>query len=253
VSGNAPFRADRVGSATLVALPSLFDALAARLRAHATLFAWAESEPQPRALQGRGVVYVADLDECRATVVVRHAWHGGLLAPLTGDRFVVPTRAPREATASLTLRERGIHTPELLAYALYPAGPGLRRVDVCTRYVRESWDVGAMLDGAVPNLTRGAGERAVIALLAQLAQAGVVHPDLNVKNILLAFGEGDAPTAWLLDVDVVQFLDAPAPLLMERNLRRLVRSIRKWHQRHDRTLDESWLAHFTTSALVSLS
>jgi tRNA A-37 threonylcarbamoyl transferase component Bud32 len=253
VSDQARFRAARVGATSLVAVPALFDALASRLRAHATLYAWAEAEPQPRALQGRGVVYVAAVRECDTTVVVRHAWHGGLLAPLTGDRFLLPTRAPREAAVSLTLRERGIHTPEVLAYALYPAGPGMRRVDVCTRYVRDSWDFGALLDGSVPTIARGDGERAVIALLVQLAKAGVVHPDLNVKNLLLVLQPDHAPAAWLLDVDVVQFHSAPAPQLMHRNLQRLVRSIHKWHQRQERAIDASWLAHFMSSALAALA
>jgi len=251
-AASAPFRSGRVQQATLVSVPALFDALADRLRTHETLYAWAEAEPQPRALQGRGVVYVAELAECGATVAVRHAWHGGLFAPLTGDRFLVPTRAPREAAVSLTLRERDIHTPELLAYALYPAGPGLRRVDVCTRYVANAWDFGAVLSGVAHGLERGAAERAIVALLGRLARAGVVHPDLNVKNVLLVPGADPTPAAWLLDVDVVQFQEgAPMPI-MQRNLRRLARSIRKWHGRHEVPLDEAWLAAFSASCLGTL-
>lgn len=252
MTGDSPFRADRVGGATLVAVPPLFDALAERLRTHETLYAWAEAAPQPRALQGRGVVYVAELAECHATVAVRHAWHGGVFAPLTGDRFLVPTRAPREAAVSLTLQERGIHTPELLAYALYPAGPGMRRVDVCTRYVAHAWDFGAVLAGVAHGLERGAAERATVALLGQLARAGVVHPDLNVKNVLLVPGTEPTPVAWLLDVDVVQFHDGPPLPIMHRNLRRLVRSIRKWHHRQELPLDDTWLARFTDSCLGTL-
>lgn len=251
-SSPAPFRSGRVHDAMLVAVPALFDALASRLRAHDTLYAWAEGQPQPRALQGRGVVYVAELDECATTVAVRHAWHGGLFAPLTGDRFLVPTRAPREAAVSLTLGERGIETPEVLAYALYPAGPGLRRVDVCTRYVANAWDFSAVLSGLAHGLERGAAERAIVALLGRLARAGVVHPDLNVKNILLEPRDGSAPVAWLLDVDVVEFHDGVPRSIMQRNLARLERSIRKWHRRHELPVDEGWLALFTTSCLETL-
>jgi len=251
-STNAPFHAGNVHGATLVATPRLFDALAERLRAHGTLHAWAEAAPQPRALQGRGVVYVAEIAECATTVAVRHAWHGGLFAPLTGDRFLVPTRAPREAAVSRTLRERAIETPEVVAYALYPAGPGLRRVDVCTRYVANAWDFGALLGGLGHGLERGAAERAIVELLGRLAQAGVVHPDLNVKNILLEPGEGLPPVAWLLDVDVVEFHDGPPSSIMHRNLARLTRSIRKWHQRSERPLDDDWLAGFSASCLGTL-
>lgn len=252
MSSTSPFRGDRVGNVTLVSRPPLFDALAERLRSHDTLYAWAEAEPQPRALQGRGVVYVAELAECGATVAVRHAWHGGLFAPLTGDRFLVPTRAPREAAVSITLAERGIHTPELLAYALYPAGPGLRRVDVCTRYVANAWDFGAVLAGVAHGVERGAAERAIAGLLGRLARAGVVHPDLNVKNVLLVPGAESTPAAWLLDVDVVQFQHGLPLPIMRRNLRRLMRSIRKWHDRHEVPLDEEWFAAFAASCVGTL-
>lgn len=249
----APWRSGAVGRDTLVARAPLFDALAGCLRDHGTLHAWAASVPQPRALQGRGVVYVATVPGTQAGVAVRHAWHGGLLAPLTGDRFLMPTRAPREAAASATLRERGIATPDVLAYALYRAGPGLRRVDVCTRFVPDAWDFGAVLAGHAPTLARGGAERAVLDLLARLAAAGVVHPDLNVKNILLVPQRGTAAVdAWLLDVDVVEFRAGPPRRLMALNLARLQRSIRKWHTRHELALDEAWLAGFLASAVAAL-
>jgi 3-deoxy-D-manno-octulosonic acid kinase len=244
----APFRAVTVEGTTLVAAPSLAEALAAQLRAHGTLYAWAEAQPQPRALQGRGVVYVAEVPEADETVAVRHAWHGGLFAPLTGDRFLMPTRAPREAAASVALRDAGIDTPAVLAYALYPAGPGLRRVDVCTRYVRDGWDYGAVLASLAPGLDRDAADAAVLDLLARLARAGIVHPDLNVKNLLLVPSAHGAPRAWLLDVDVVEFTGGSATATMRRNFARLGRSVRKWHQRHEQPLDKAWLTHLAARA-----
>ncbi len=245
-----PFRSGPVGAATLVALPDLFDALSARLTSFGTLYAWAESAPQPRALQGRGVVYVADLPECSTTAVVRHAWHGGLFAPITGDRYLMPTRAPREAAVSMMLREHGVPTPEMLGYALYPAGPGLRRVDVLSRFVPDAWDFGAVLLDAAPGVEREQGVRAVLTLLAKLAAARAVHPDLNVKNMLLV-REAGGLHAWVLDVDVVTFRGMPTAGVMALNVRRLVRSIRKWHVRHERAVDEQWLAGFAQSGLAA--
>lgn len=246
------WRSETVGRTRLVAHAALHGALAACVRSHGTLHRWAATVPQPRALQGRGVVYVATVPGHADVVAVRHAWHGGLFAPITGDRFFMPTRAPREAAASATLRARGIPTPEVLAYALYPAGPGMRRVDVCTRFVPDAWDFGAVLAGHAAMIARPAAERAVIRLLAQLAQQGVLHPDLNVKNILLVPTTGrESLDAWLLDVDVVEFRSTPPRQLLAINLARLERSIRKWHARHDLTLDESWLAGFLASAVVA--
>lgn len=249
-SSSIPYQSGSVRTGTLVAAPTVFDALSQRLGQFDTLYAWAESAPQPRALQGRGVVYVAELPECGTTLAVRHAWHGGLFAPITGDRFLMPTRAPREAAVNITLRQHGVPTPELLAYALYPAGPGLRRVDVATRYVPDAWDFGAVLLGAAPGIAPDAAERAVLVLLAQLAGARAVHPDLNVKNILLV-PEAGAVAAWVLDVDVVSFREQPPIGVMARNVRRLARSIAKWHSRHERTLDEPWLNGLVQSALAA--
>ncbi len=245
-----PFRSGSVRRATLVAAPSVYQALAERLMQHETLYAWAESAPQPRALQGRGVVYVAELAQCATVLAVRHAWHGGLFAPVTGDRFLMPTRAPREAAVNLMLRQHGVPTPELLAYALYPAGPGLRRVDVATQYIPDAWDFGAVLLGTAPGISRSDAERAVLMLLTQLASARAVHPDLNVKNILLV-PESGSVTAWVLDVDVVSFREQPAIGVMARNVRRLIRSVAKWHRRHERVLDQGWLDSFAQSALAA--
>lgn len=249
----SPFRSERVSNASLVAAPVLFNALAARLREFGTLYDWAADAPQARALQGRGIVYVAELAECDATVAVRHAWHGGLLAPITGDRYFMPTRAPREAAVNVLLRASGVPTPELLGYALYPAGPGLRRVDVVSRYVPDAWDFGAVLAGTAPRMNAGDVTPAVLQLLRQLADVSAVHSDLNVKNILLVRALKGEISAMVLDVDVVNFRDIPREGVMALNVRRLLRSIRKWHVRHDLALDEQWLAAFVHASLKTVS
>lgn len=250
-----PFRSGLVGRSTLVASPPLFGALSDRLRRFGTLHAWGEQHPQPQALQGRGVVYVAALPECETTVAVRHAWHGGLLAPLTGDRFLVPTRAPREAAVSVVLQTRGVPTPPVLAYALYPAGPGLRRVDVASQFIPKAADFGAVLRGSAPMISVAEATPHVVRLLHKLAEAQAVHPDLNVKNILLSrpsagtFEPRTEMNAWVLDVDVVRFRELPVATVMAMNVRRLVRSIRKWHVRHRLPLNNGWLQEFEQATM----
>src|SRR5688572_10701168 len=124
-----------MGAYEVVATESAVDELTALVAKHGTLYAWARAQPQARALSGRAPVYVATLpDRLQTTLVVRHSWHGGLLAPITGDRFRRPTRAPVELLRSFMLRECGIPTPEVVGFALYSAGPGFARVDVATRY-----------------------------------------------------------------------------------------------------------------------
>lgn len=209
----------RVDDADAICLESCVDAVREALGA-GTLHTWASARPERRPLHGRDVAWSVTLPDGATHVVVRHSRHGGALAPLTGDRFLAPTRAPHELATSAALRAAGVRTPEVVAIATYPAGPLLRRADVATRLVPASRDLAAAI---------GAGDAwldAVTELLGTLAAAGVRHPDLNLKNVLLA-PEG----AWLLDVDVVTFGVAPEEAA-RRNAARLARSLRKWQRLH---------------------
>ncbi len=202
-----------------------------------SFFGYAGHHPAARALAGRGVAYAVPLPDDAARVVVRRSRHGGLLAPLTGDRFLGRTRAPAELATSLTLARRGVPTPELVAYATYPAGALRRRADVVTREIAPSRDLAAALldaDAEAKNVALDAAAR----LLAQLTAAGARHPDLNLKNILLARDANGVLEAFVLDVDRVWFDEPGAIRVAIANLRRLARSARKWHRRHGMAFDE---------------
>jgi len=170
-----------------------------------TLHTWASRVPGARSLHGRGISYAVTLGG--TPVVVRHSRHGGLLAPVTRDLFLTPTRAPHELTVSVRLRANGVLTPEIIAYATYAVLPGLCRADVVTREV-----LGTEL------LSVEGAEQ----LLAMMSRAGAVHPDLNMRNVLV-----DGPNAYVLDVDRVYFLPPNDPRVTERNTARLLRSARK--------------------------
>lgn len=212
----------------LVAHDSVIDALANVLSEFGTLYAWARSTQQPRALRGRAPVFVATVPRGNhTTVVVRHAWHGGMLAPITRDIYFRPTRAPNELRLSQSLRKLGVATPEFMAYALYNVGPGMVRVDVATRFVENSDDLASVLADHVPNISRSEAFIAVRELLTKLSQHGFVHPDLNVKNILL-YRVGESVVAAVLDVDVMRQIPAnEAARAAAENYLRLDRSLRK--------------------------
>jgi hypothetical protein len=233
------YESRRVGGVTVIAQRALAGEIAGVVASHGTLYGWASETPQPRALRGRAPVYVAALPRCGDLVAVRHVWHGGLLAPLTGDRFRLPTRAGRELAMSIALRADGIATTEIVAYALYPAGPGLARVDVLTRYVPDAHDLGAVLSGLAPAWPLEQAGALVRATLERLAARGYHHPDLNVKNLLLAPSVPEG--ALVIDVDVMERRGGePAAAVMARNHARLFRSIEKWRARGDvRGADEA--------------
>ncbi len=221
----AGWRETMVGDVELVAHGSVLDEVAPLLEAHGSLHAWAAAQPGAEAMQGRTTSWATRLPAAGVDVVVRHSAHGGLLAPLTGDRFRRP-RAPDELRLAWTLRQVGVPTPRVLAYALHPAfGRVLWRADVMTQRVPGARDLVDVLRAGPTPPELEAILHAVETLLTAMRTSLAHHPDLNVKNILLAPTDDGEPQAWVLDVDTVRFAQRDAGT---RNRARLVRSARKW-------------------------
>lgn len=171
------------------------------LHASDTLYAYAATRADAQPLTGRGVAYrVKVADE---TWVVRRYRRGGAIASLLGDRYarLGTPRAWRELAVSETARGRGVRTPRVVAAAIYGKGPFLRS-DLATEYVPDSEDLAAIGFGASQRSAaeKQAAFRAAGALVRELGQNGISHPDLNVRNILIRFAES-APEAWVLDLD----------------------------------------------------
>ena len=254
------------GTVSVVCRADAVEATRTCLARWGTLYTYAATHPARRELRGRAAAYAvplgANADGDTRTVVVRHGWRGGALRRVRRDLFFPPTRAPVELATSERLRAAGVLTPAVVAYAVYRAPAGLRRVDVVTALVPDGVDLAAVLaradlgvaprdptvgDSTVGDSTMddptvdGAWIVATAALLAALARAGARHPDLNLKNVLLAPAPDgrviDATRAWVLDVDVARVLvadvaQAAATATLAANLARLGRSIRKWGAVH---------------------
>ncbi|MEO7714101.1 MAG: lipopolysaccharide kinase InaA family protein [Gemmatimonadaceae bacterium] len=229
-----------VGRCTAVARVELEDDARALL-AEGTLYEAAARDLAARPLPGRGVAYAIALPVTGARVVVRHNRHGGLLAPLTKDFFLPPTRAPHELDTSLRLAAMGVRTPTVSMYGVERVYGILRRADVMTLEVMGSRDLATyLLPGEVPAV-RAEAWRATRALVRSLNAAGARHHDLNVKNVLLADGEGGL-VAWVLDVDRVRFGDAHAASVRVGNATRLLQSARKWRTERGAVFDEREVA-----------
>ena len=236
----------QAGGVVAVALARLAPAVT-EIVARGTLYDYAAGHAARRVRLGRAPVYIIPLSGSARPVVVRHSRHGGVLAPLTGDRFLAPTRAPHELAMSLRLATLGIASPRVIAYALYPAGPLLNRSDVVTEEVPDSADLAAVLSGESTIVSRGAAVSATEALLGAMGRHGVHHPDLNLKNILIA-SDGGAACAILLDVDRVR-IDPSRARAATNNALRLTRSARKWRDRHGAPITDDEIGSFTTAAL----
>ena len=210
-----------------------------------TLYESAARHPGARQLQGRGTAYAVTLPQSPLRVVVRHNRRGGLFAAILEDRFLPPTRAPRELEVSLALSKLGINTPDIVAYALYPPGGLFQRSDVCSREIPASRDLSHVLTGEGAS-ERGAALLATARLVAGLARVGARHHDLNAKNVLLTL-----EMAYVLDVDRVSLGGKPDATL-DSNLKRLTRSLRKWRDHFHARISERDISDLETNARRAL-
>lgn len=214
-----------VGRAQVVAQAALAGDVRAAMSG-GTLHEWAARQPGARAMQGRATAWATRFPG-GTEVVVRHSRHGGLLAPLTQDLFLTPTRAPHELAVALRLAAAGVRTPELIAYAVYPATGPFVRADVATALLKgvalpDAWPATLTVDESWVLV------EAIATMLEALRGAGAQHPDLNVRNVLILDGQGGRIAA-VLDVDRVAFGAQGDPGPATRNLERLLRSMRKEH------------------------
>jgi hypothetical protein len=218
-----------------VAQERFADALT-HIRRAGTLYEWASQHPERREFSGRAPVYSAPLPNGGPRVVVRHAWHGGLFAPLLRDWWIPPTPAATELVIAAILARAGVPTPPVIAFATYPAAYLFRSVDVMTVEV-EGADLAATLAND-PDLDRPALHRSLARLFSGLLNAGAWHQDLNAKNILITRNGSGEPHAVLLDVDRVKFVPAGDPHMGSANLDRLRRSMEKFRARGEAALSE---------------
>jgi hypothetical protein len=217
------------------------EADARSMLAEGSLYDAAARDLAARSLHGRGTAYAIALPATGTRAVVRHNRHGGLLAPLTRDLFLRPTRAPYELAIAQRLRELGVPTPEVLMYGTSPAPFPFRRADVVTREIAGGRDLSAFLSPETREADRAAAWRATRALVQLMIAAGVRHHDLNVKNVLIA-PSGEGLTAFLLDVDRVTFGSPGSRDVRAANVARLLRSARKWRDERGAVFDERELA-----------
>jgi len=202
------------------------------IREAGTLYAWAARQEPRTVFHGRGEAYGVALGPMAA--VVRHARRGGRLAPLLGDRYLGAPRFEREIANAEALRAAGVATPAVLAGVRYAAGI-FHRTDVATERLMGRDLAATFFDQAAPEgETRAAVLTAAGALVRRLHEAGWVHPDLQLRNVLAGPGADGGIGAWLLDVDTCRRARRPGD--PAANLARFDRSWRKWNARRGERL-----------------
>jgi hypothetical protein len=164
------------------------------------------------------------------TALIRAYRHGGLLRHFTQDWFLTwPPRPFRELSITEELRRRGVRTVEVYGACVSPVCGPVYRGWLVTKELRDAQDLWTAFQS---NFVQRAGLptilKAVAATLRALHREGVYHADLNLKNILVR-SEAEQVAAYVIDFDQAKLFLGNLPVgLANKNLGRLLRSIRKW-------------------------
>jgi len=227
--------------ARVLARPEARSWVESALDRHETLHRAASRRKDHIRMEGRGTVYAvpAPPDEIEAALgardrrwVVRHYRRGGWVAPILGDRYLsVGTPRPfEELRVSDEVRGRRIPTPRVIAAAVYPSGI-FYRGDLVTTFIPDAMELAEVLFDPKRGGVSGSVDRRQAlsesgALIRKAAAAGVMHPDLNARNILLEWS-GQAPQGHLLDLDRCRVASGPRPDAARAMHDRLRRSLQK--------------------------
>jgi len=191
-------------------------------------------------LSGRNPMMQLDADGER--FLVRSFHHGGLLRSVTGARFLDPERPFRELCLSHTLNKAGLRTPQVVAARARVAPGAGWYLDLVTRRVEGSIDVGRVL-GALQRGELSPRDvaplvRALGRFVRALHRHGLLHADLTPRNVLATRATmfTDDPELWILDLDRSELGDGHTRDERARNLRRLWRHVERMELDRPRVL-----------------
>lgn len=150
---------------------------------------------------------------------------GGRLAPLWRGRYPSPARLVSTLTASVEARARNIPTPRPIALLVESGFAGLTRGALAIEEIPATQDLARLAQ------RKAVGEddlAAAMTAVRAMHDRGMIHPDLNLGNILLRGAGSGRPEAFVIDLDRVRFTDGPVAFgARQAALRRMERSCAK--------------------------
>lgn len=150
---------------------------------------------------------------------------GGHAARLWRDRYPSASRLLETLAASAAVLARGVPTARPVALILEKARGGMVRGAMAFEEIVGSEDLARLVVSR--RVTREDLATAIGAARA-MHDRGVVHPDLNLGNILLRPRAGAAPEVFVIDFDRASFTDGPLDFpARQAGVRRLERSCAK--------------------------
>jgi hypothetical protein len=186
--------------------------------------AWDRALASGSAASGRGATALLD-GASGARWRMKAMRRGGRLAGIWRDRYPSVRRLVATLSASAEAQARGVPTAPPIAL-IVEAGPfGFARGAMAFEEIEGSEDLARRV---VRNDATRADVVATIGAVRAMHDRGVLHPDLNLGNVLLRSRADAPPEAFLIDFDRATF--TPGPLLFaarQAALRRLERSCAK--------------------------
>lgn len=176
---------------------------------------------------GRGSVWRVQTDT-HETLIVRAYRRGGFVRHFLRDLYWDrPPRPFTEFVATETARQRGVPTIEVLGAYVRWTNRIFYRGLLISREAQGFHNLSEWLQTHPTGPPRTATLTAVAHTIAAMHNAGIVHTDLNLTNILVQ-PCSTSPQILFLDFDRAQVLSNPVPRSQrEQTLRRLHRSLRK--------------------------
>jgi 3-deoxy-D-manno-octulosonic acid kinase len=174
-------------------------------------------------------------------VLLRAYHHGGFFRRVTGKCFFTwPARPFRELVITEKVRQRGIPTLDILAAFVERSWGPFYHGWLVTRELGGAEDLWMVLR---KGLYTGDGRsllQAVARGIRQMHLHGVYHADLNLKNILVR-RENRGISVYVIDFDKARLYPGGVPLEQaNRNLNRLLRSVRKLDPKKKVLSEEDW-------------
>ena len=134
---------------------------------------------------GRGGIRILDVEGNK--LVCRKYFHGGIFRVFTRDVFITGERATQEAEIMLHLKDSGF--PVIAPFAtITEVGTLMKRLYLCTFMEEGAVSLLEHLKRSEKKVRLRAIKR-FAELLWRLEQAGVYHPDLHLRNVVLT-GDG---------------------------------------------------------------
>jgi len=161
------------------------------------------------------------------SAVGKRALHGGLLGPLFGRLYFGKRRALDQLRAAVRLERAGVSTPAVLAVGSARAFGPLCTQAIVTRKLEGAQNLYELAGGAPPRRRRRDLLLLCADLLRRLHDAGFLHADLNVSNLVLE-SDSAGEILHVVDLDRGRFRRIVSPEERLGNLARLLRSYEKW-------------------------